>query len=84
MSDESQNRIHMGCNTTSRSSSMAKTSTLKTLPDPSVADELTVIRSRREGLALQIFDVDAIDAFKRVSIADTNEPVPASAPVSLS
>jgi len=44
---------------------MAKTSTLKTLPDPSVADELTVIRSRREGLAPQIFDVDAIYAFKR-------------------
>jgi hypothetical protein len=65
MSDESQDRIHMGCNTTSWSSSMAKTSTLKTLPDPSVADELTVIRSRREGLVPQIFEVDTINAFKR-------------------
>ena len=65
MSDKSQNRIHMGCITTSWSSSMDTMFTLKNLPDPSVADELTVIRSRREGLAPQIFDVDAIDSFKR-------------------
>jgi hypothetical protein len=39
--------------------------TLENLPDPSVVDELTVIRFQREGPLPQIFDVDAIDAFKR-------------------
>jgi len=44
---------------------MAKTLTFENLPDQSVADGLPVIRTRREGLAPQIFEVDVIDAFKR-------------------
>jgi hypothetical protein len=44
---------------------MAKTLTLKNLPDASVEDELSAIRALREGLAPQVFDTDAIDAFKR-------------------